>query len=101
MVTAAAVVGALIGGRLTALVNPDSLRKAFGWFVLVMSSVILAEEVHPRSGSPSAVLAIARRGRLLRPQTPVRAIPRRVQLADSQILRRTPWSATKPPSPMC
>ena len=40
----AAVVGALVGARLTALVNPDSLRKAFGWFVLAMSSVILVEE---------------------------------------------------------
>jgi uncharacterized membrane protein YfcA len=37
MVTAAAVLGALVGARLTALVDPDSLRKAFGWFVLVMS----------------------------------------------------------------
>lgn len=50
MVTAAAVLGALVGSRLTALVNPDSLRKVFGWFVLVMSSVILFEEVHPALG---------------------------------------------------
>ena len=59
MVTAAAVVGALAGARLTALVNPDSLRQAFGWFVLVMSSVILAEEVHPVLGITVAVLAVA------------------------------------------
>jgi uncharacterized membrane protein YfcA len=58
MVTAAAVVGALIGARLTALVNPDSLRKAFGWFVLVMSSVILFEEVHPALGIAMAGLTI-------------------------------------------
>lgn len=58
MVTAAAVVGALIGARLTALVNPDSLRKAFGWFVLVMSSVILIEEVHPVAGIAMAVLTV-------------------------------------------
>jgi len=58
MVTAAAVVGALVGARLTALVNPDSLRKAFGWFVLVMSSVILAEEVHPAVGIAMAVITI-------------------------------------------
>jgi len=50
MVTAAAVVGALVGARLTALVNPDSLRKSFGWFVLLMSSVIVFEEVHPAVG---------------------------------------------------
>ena len=58
MVTAAAVVGALAGARLTALVNPDSLRKAFGWFVLVMSSVILAEEIHPAVGIAMAVIMI-------------------------------------------
>lgn len=58
MVTAAAVVGALIGARLTALVNPDSLRKAFGWFVLLMSSVILAEEAHLALGIAMAVLTV-------------------------------------------
>lgn len=58
MVTAAAVVGALLGARLTALVNPDSLRKAFGWFVLVMSSVILAQEIHPAVGIATAVLTL-------------------------------------------
>ena len=55
-VTAAAVVGALIGARLTAMVNPDALRKAFGWFVLAMSSVIFAEEIHPIVGIATAAL---------------------------------------------
>lgn len=55
-VTAAAVVGALLGARLTALVNPDSLRKAFGWFVLAMSSVILAQEIHLSVGIAAAAL---------------------------------------------
>ena len=61
MVTASAVVGALIGARLTALVNPDSLRQAFGWFVLVMSSVILGQELHPAVGfgAAAAILAAA------------------------------------------
>jgi len=58
MVTAAAVVGAPIGARLTALVNPDTLRKAFGWFVLAMSSVILVEEVHPVLGLSMAALTL-------------------------------------------
>lgn len=44
MVTAAAVVGALIGGRLVGLVRPDRLRGLFGWFVLVMAIVIGAQE---------------------------------------------------------
>lgn len=55
-VTAAAVVGALLGARLTAKVNPDALRKSFGWFVLAMSSVILAQEIHPGVGLAAAAL---------------------------------------------
>jgi uncharacterized membrane protein YfcA len=53
-VTAAAVVGALLGARLTARVDPDALRKAFGWFVLAMSSVILAQEIHLAVGVAAA-----------------------------------------------
>jgi len=55
-ITAAALVGGLIGARLAALANPDSLRKAFGWFVLMMSSVILGEEIHPAVGIAAAGL---------------------------------------------
>ena len=55
-VTGAAVVGALAGARLTAMVNPDSLRKAFGWFVLAMSSVILGQEIHLGVGIAAAAL---------------------------------------------
>ncbi|MCF6391060.1 sulfite exporter TauE/SafE family protein [Mycobacterium sp. MBM] len=55
-VTAAAVVGALLGARLTAIINPDALRKTFGWFVLIMSSVILAQEIHPAVGMAAAAL---------------------------------------------
>jgi uncharacterized membrane protein YfcA len=56
MVAGAAVVGALLGARLTAMVNPDALRKAFGWFVLAMSSVILAQEIHLAVGLGAAAL---------------------------------------------
>ncbi len=55
-VTAAAVMGAIVGARLTAMVDPDALRKAFGWFVLAMSSVILAQEIHPSVGIAMAAL---------------------------------------------
>ncbi len=59
-VTAAAVAGALLGARLTGKVNPDALRKAFGWMVLVMSSVILARQIHLSFGIAAAtVTAIA------------------------------------------
>ena len=58
MVTAAAVVGALVGGRLVALVNPTALRRLFGWFVLLMASVILAEETTPAIGAAAAALTL-------------------------------------------
>ncbi|MDV3126167.1 sulfite exporter TauE/SafE family protein [Mycobacterium sp. 21AC1] len=55
-ITAAAAVGALIGVRLTARIDPAALRKVFGWFVLAMSSVILAKEIHPIVGIAAAAL---------------------------------------------
>jgi len=62
MVTAAAVVGAVIGGRLTGMVDPDALRKLFGWFVLVMASVILAQETTPVVGVAAAGLTMIAAG---------------------------------------
>lgn len=65
MVTAAAVLGSLIGSRLTSRVDPESLRRGFGWFVLVMAAVILAQEVHPVVGLVTAALTgLAALGRL-------------------------------------
>ena len=61
-VTAAAVVGALIGGRLIVLVNPATLRQLFGWFVLLMASVILAQEVNPAVGAAAAGLTVIAAG---------------------------------------
>jgi len=55
-VTTAALIGGLIGARLTSFVNPAALRKAFGWFVLAMSSVILGEEIDPIIGIAAAGL---------------------------------------------
>ena len=62
LVTAAAVLGALIGGRLIAFVDPNTLRKLFGWFVLLMASVMLAEEVHPAVGAAAAGLTLIAAG---------------------------------------
>jgi uncharacterized membrane protein YfcA len=61
-VTAGALIGGLVGARLTALVNPAALRKAFGWFVLAMASVILGEEVHPILGITAAGLTVVAAG---------------------------------------
>jgi uncharacterized membrane protein YfcA len=62
MVTAAAVSGALAGSRLTGLVDPTTLREAFGWFVLAMASLVLAQEVHPVVGLAAAGLTAAAGG---------------------------------------
>ena len=45
IVTAAAIVGAIIGSRLVGRIHPDLLRKIFGWFVLVMAVFILVQEI--------------------------------------------------------
>lgn len=58
MVIAAAVVGALIGARFAGRVDPELLRKGFGWFVLGMASVILGEEIHPVVGFTCAAITV-------------------------------------------
>jgi uncharacterized membrane protein YfcA len=58
LVTAAAVIGALIGGRLVARTQANTLRTLFGWFVLVMASVILARQVDPIVGATVAGLTV-------------------------------------------
>ncbi|MGB3762338.1 MAG: sulfite exporter TauE/SafE family protein [Ornithinimicrobium sp.] len=44
MVTGAAVIGALLGGRLSGRIAAETLRRMFGWFVLVMAVVVAAQE---------------------------------------------------------
>ncbi len=56
MVTAAAVCAALVGARLNGSVKPEALREIFGWFVLAMASVIVAQEIHPAVGLAMAGL---------------------------------------------
>lgn len=46
-VTAAAVVGSLFGSRLVRRIRPNTLRRGFGWFVLAMGAVVLAQRVPP------------------------------------------------------
>ncbi|MDP9860981.1 MULTISPECIES: sulfite exporter TauE/SafE family protein [Streptosporangium] len=45
VVTVAAVVGGLAGGQLAGHINPDRLRRAFGWAVLAMGVFVLAQQV--------------------------------------------------------
>ena len=58
VITAAAVAGGLVGGRLTTKVDPDALRRGFGWFVLAMASLILAKEVAPVFGAAAAAICL-------------------------------------------
>ncbi|MEV5412803.1 TSUP family transporter [Thermopolyspora sp. NPDC052614] len=44
-VTAAAVVGGMAGSRLAGHVDPGRLRRAFGWFVVVMAAFVLVQQV--------------------------------------------------------
>jgi uncharacterized membrane protein YfcA len=57
MVTAAAVAGSIAGGLLTSYVDPGTLRKTFGWFVLAMAAVVLAEEANIWIGVAVAIVA--------------------------------------------
>jgi len=93
MVTAAAVVGSVIGGQLTSRVEPAALRKAFGWFVLAMAALVLAEEANIWIGVAVAVVAAIAGGMAFMcaryARCPLRkilvdpgAIPRRVPLAQ-------------------
>ena len=59
MFTAAAVAGALVGGRLIRWVNPATLRQAFGWMVLLMAALVLAEQVKPAVGAAVGGLVLA------------------------------------------
>jgi hypothetical protein len=45
IVTAGAIVGALVGSRMVGKIHPDKLRKGFGWFVLVMAVFILSQQI--------------------------------------------------------
>ena len=58
IVTVAAVLGSLIGGRMTTLVKPETLRKGFGWFVLAMSAVIVSQELHWIAGAVVAATVL-------------------------------------------
>ena len=43
-VTAAAVVGSLLGGTLTGRIPADTLRRGFGWFVVAMGVLVLTQQ---------------------------------------------------------
>jgi uncharacterized membrane protein YfcA len=52
MVVGSAIVGSFVGGALVSRVNPDLLRRGFGWFIVVMAVFILGQEVPKLLGHP-------------------------------------------------
>ncbi|MEU6075105.1 sulfite exporter TauE/SafE family protein [Micromonospora sp. NPDC047074] len=56
-VTGAAVLGGLVGARLTGHVPEAVLRRTFGWFVLAMGVLVLAQQVPERLWGASGVCA--------------------------------------------
>ncbi|MFE5796508.1 sulfite exporter TauE/SafE family protein [Streptomyces sp. NPDC056503] len=57
-VTVAAVIGSLIGARLAGRIPQDALRKAFGWFVVVMGVFVLAQQLPPAAWTHPATWAV-------------------------------------------
>ncbi|WP_148573566.1 sulfite exporter TauE/SafE family protein [Nocardioides caldifontis] len=48
-VLAAAILGSVVGGRITGAVDEDRLRNMFGWFVLTIGTFMLLEQAAPSS----------------------------------------------------
>ncbi len=58
-ISVTAVIGAVIGGRLADKADPELLRRIFGWFVLVMATVILAQELSLWAGGAALAATAA------------------------------------------
>jgi hypothetical protein len=66
-ITAAAVAGSVLGARFAGRIPQDTLRRAFGWFVVVMDLFVLGQQLdtavwtHPATwtGIGIALLAVA------------------------------------------
>lgn len=57
-VTVAAILGSLAGGRLTSRIDAGELRALFGWFVLLMAALMLAQQIAPVVGAVAASLTV-------------------------------------------
>lgn len=80
-VTAAAVLGGVLGARLAGRIPERLLRQGFGWFVVVMGAAVLTQQVPAvwwpvvgviAGGVPAAVVLHARSGRRALRQGPAR-----------------------------
>ncbi|WP_236242263.1 sulfite exporter TauE/SafE family protein [Streptomyces sp. CC228A] len=116
-VTGAAVVGSLVGSRLAGRIPQDALRKAFGWFVVVMGVFVLSGQLGPAVwadpltwtgvglAATAAVVAGTVRGRRRRPASegppPASPHPAHPPLSTGprreQILLGAGWTLYTPP----
>ena len=92
MVIAAAVVGSIAGGMLTSYIEPATLRKAFGWFVLAMAAVVLAEEANIWIGVAVAIVAAIAGGMAFMCARYARCPLRKVLIDPGAIPHRVPLS---------
>ena len=59
VVTAAAVIGSLIGARLVARIPAATLRRGFGWFVLAMGAFVLVQQAPAGLRLPALLIVAA------------------------------------------
>jgi uncharacterized membrane protein YfcA len=98
-VTAAAVVGSLAGAKLAARIREELLRKAFGWFVVAMGVLVLAQQIPaPLRTNPllwmvagaailtAAAVAIRVRHRRRTPRVPVQGEPAHDRLPERKLV---------------
>lgn len=90
MVIGAAVVGSIAGGMLTSYIEPATLRKAFGWFVLVMAALVLAQEANIWIGAAVAVVAAIAGGMAFMCAHYARCPLRKILIDPGAIPRRVP-----------
>ncbi|MEV7372284.1 sulfite exporter TauE/SafE family protein [Streptomyces sp. NPDC090301] len=57
-VTGAAVIGSTAGARLAGRIAQDTLRTAFGWFVVLMGVLVLAQQLPPAAWTHPATWAV-------------------------------------------
>ncbi len=90
MITAAAVAGSILGGLLVSRIDAGVLRKAFGWFVLVMAAVVLAQEANIWIGVAVAIVAALAGGMAFMCSHYARCPLRKVLVDPGAIPRRVP-----------
>ncbi|MFF0625026.1 sulfite exporter TauE/SafE family protein [Streptomyces sp. NPDC004296] len=76
-VTAAAVLGTLIGGRFAGCIPQHTLRTGFGWFVIAMGIFVLSQQIGPvvlASVPAIAAMLLLQRRRAHRTENPPRAM---------------------------